>query len=99
MLTEEAVKRADTGKQQADVAEQTIRRMADTTQESVQAFQQIIGATSQQQIGFEQVTQGMQDIRQAASQTAAGTLQLEKAVANLNTQSHQLREAVGRYQL
>jgi methyl-accepting chemotaxis protein len=99
MLTEEAVKRADTGKQQADVTEQTIRRMADTTQESVQAFQQIIGATSQQQIGFEQVTQGMQDIRQAASQTAAGTVQLEKAVANLNTQSLQLREAVGRYQL
>lgn len=99
MLTEEAVKRADTGKQQADVTEETIRRMADTTQESVQAFQQIIGATSQQQIGFEQVTQGMQDIRQAASQTAAGTVQLEKAVSSLNAQSHQLREAVGRYQL
>ncbi|HEX3727646.1 MAG TPA: CHASE3 domain-containing protein, partial [Pirellulales bacterium] len=50
MLTEEAVKRAETGKQQADVSEQSIRSMADTTQESVQAFQQIIGATSQQQI-------------------------------------------------
>lgn len=99
MLTEEAVKRAETGKQQADVSEQTIRRLADTTQESVQAFQQIIGATGQQQIGFEQVTQGMQDIGQAASQTAAGTVQLEKAVASLNSQSHQLREAVGRYQL
>ena len=99
MLTEEAVKRVETGKQQADVTEQTIRQMADTTQESVQAFQQIIGATNQQQIGFEQVTQGMQDIRQAATQTAAGTVQLEKAVANLNSLSQQLREAVGRYQL
>lgn len=99
MLTEEAVKRVETGKQQADMAEQTIRQMADTTLESVQAFQQIIGATNQQQIGFEQVTQGMQDIRQAASQTAASTLQLEKAVASLNAQSQQLRTAVGRYQL
>ncbi|HEX3655539.1 MAG TPA: CHASE3 domain-containing protein [Pirellulales bacterium] len=99
MLTEEAVKRTETGKQQADVTEDTIRRMADTTQESVQAFQQIISATCQQQIGFEQVTQGMQDIGQAASQTAAGTVQLEKAVASLNAQSHQLREAVGRYQI
>lgn len=99
MLTEEAVKRTEIGKQQADTSEQTIRSMATTTQESVQAFQQIIGATGQQQIGFDQVTQGMQDIEQAASQTAAGTVQLEKAVASLNSQSHQLREAVGRYKL
>jgi methyl-accepting chemotaxis protein len=99
MLTEEAVKRAETGKQHADASEQMIRRMAETTQESVQAFQQIIGATSQQTIGFQQVAQGMKDIGQAASQTAAGTVQLEKAVASLNSQSHQLREAVGRYQL
>jgi methyl-accepting chemotaxis protein len=99
MLTEEAVKRAETGKQQADVSEQTIRTMAATTQESVQAFQQIIGATGQQQIGFDQVTQGMQDIGQAASQTAASTVQLEKAMSSLNSQSHQLREAVGRYKL
>ena len=99
MLTEEAVKRVEAGKQQADVAEQTIRHMAETTVESVQTFQQIIGATNQQQIGFDQVTQGMQDIRQAASQTASSTVQLEKAVANLNAQSQQLRTAVGRYQL
>ena len=99
MLTEEAVKRVEAGKQQADVAEQTIRQMAETTVESVQAFQQIMGATNQQQIGFEQVTQGMQDIRQAASQTAASTIQLEKAVASLNAQSQQLRTAVGRYQI
>jgi methyl-accepting chemotaxis protein len=99
MLTEDAVKRTEAGKLQTDVSEQTIRTMADMTQESVRAFQQIIGATSQQQIGFEQVAQGMQDIGQAAAQTAAGTVQLEKAVASLNSQSHQLREAVGRYKL
>ncbi|HEV3342186.1 MAG TPA: CHASE3 domain-containing protein [Pirellulales bacterium] len=99
MLTEEAVKRAEAGKQQAEISEQAIHRMAEMTEESVQAFQQIIGATNQQQIGFEQVAQGMQDIGQAASQTAAGTVQLERAVASLNAQSHRLREAVGNYQL
>ena len=99
MLTEEAVKRAESGKQQADVTEQTIRQMARTTLDSVQAFEQIIGAGNQQQIGFEQVAQGMKDIRQAASQTAAATAQLEKAVANLNALSQELQQAVGRYQL
>lgn len=99
LLTEEAVKRTDSGKRQTDLSEQMIRRLADAAQESVQAFQQIIGATGQQQIGFEQVTQGMQDIGQAASQNAAGTMQLEKAVAGLNAQSHLLREAVFRYRI
>jgi len=99
MLTEEGVKRVEVGKQQADVTEQTINEMNNTTLESVKAFQQIIGASNQQQIGFEQVTQGMRDIRQAAEQTAAGTSQLEKAVSNLNALSHQLRAAVEQYQM
>ena len=100
MLTEEAVKRVETGKQQADVTEQTIRQMAETTQESVQAFQQIIGATSQQQIGFEQVTQGH------AGHPPGGRADRRRHACSWKrpwptstAQSHQLREAVGRYQL
>ncbi|HEY1052793.1 MAG TPA: methyl-accepting chemotaxis protein, partial [Prosthecobacter sp.] len=99
MMTEEAVKRSDSGKQQADITEQTIHQMTRTTVESVHAFQQIIASTSQQQIGFDQVTQGMRDIRQATEQTAVGTSQLEKALANLNELSLQLRTAVSRYQV
>jgi len=99
MLAEEAVKRTDSGKQQSEVSEKTIHQMTQSTVESVHAFQQIIGATSQQQIGFDQVTQGMRDIRQAAEQTAIGTAQLEKALSNLNDLSNQLRSAVSRYQL
>lgn len=99
MLTEEAVKRVEAGKQQSDVADQTIRQMAKTTLDSVQAFEQIIAGGNQQQIGFEQVAQGMKDIRQAASQTAAATAQLEKAVVSLNSMGQDLKQAVERYQL
>lgn len=99
MLTEEAVKRAEAGREQAQTTERTIRQMADTTQESVNAFQQIIAATNQQQIGLDQVTQGMKDIRQAATQTAAATTQLEGAVVNVNALSVQLQKAAGRYRL
>jgi methyl-accepting chemotaxis protein len=99
MFTEEAVKRVDSGKQQADVTEQTIRQMARTTLDSIQAFEQIIGAGNQQQIGFEQVAQGMKDIRQTAEQNASATAQLEKAVVNLNALSQELKKSVGRYQL
>ncbi|HEX4131815.1 MAG TPA: CHASE3 domain-containing protein [Pirellulales bacterium] len=99
MLTEEAVKRVESGKKQTDVSEQTIHSVSETTESSIQAFQQIIGAANQQQIGFEQVTQGMQSIRQAAEQTAASTSQHEKAVANLTALSQQLRRAVSNYKL
>jgi methyl-accepting chemotaxis protein len=99
MLTEEAVKRADSGKQQADVANGTIRTMADSIQQSVQAFQQIVAGSNQQQIGFTQVTRAVRDIGQASQQTAVGTQQLERAALNLTALSQQLRKAVERYQV
>ncbi|MBI4249252.1 MAG: methyl-accepting chemotaxis protein [Elusimicrobia bacterium] len=99
MLTEEAVKRVETGKKQAEVTERTIKELADTTVESVQAFQQTIATTNQQQIGYDQVTQALQDIRKASEQTAAGTFQLEKAVSNLTALSQQLRKATERFQI
>jgi methyl-accepting chemotaxis protein len=99
MLTEEAVKRVESGKQQADVSENVIRQISATTEESIQAFQQIIGATNQQQVGFEQVTRGMQDIDQSTQQTATGTAQLEQAVVSLSALSNQLQTAVASYKL
>lgn len=99
MLTEEAVKRVDAGKQQADVAKRTIRTMADSIEQSVQAFQQIVAGSNQQQIGFAQVVQAVRDIGQASQQTAAGTQQLEKSALNLTALSQQLQKAVERYRL
>lgn len=99
MLTEEAVKRAEGGKQQSHATESTIRQVAESNDENVQAFQQIVASANQQRIGVGQVTQGMQDIRQAVQQTSAGTIQLEKAAANMNALSQQLRRLVEHYQV
>jgi methyl-accepting chemotaxis protein len=99
MLTEEAVKRVEVGKKQAEVTERTIKELADTTVESVHAFQQTIATTNQQQIGYDQVTQALRDIRRASEQTAVGTSQLEKATSNLTALSQQLRKAVERFQV
>jgi methyl-accepting chemotaxis protein len=99
MLTEEAVKRVESGKQQVAIAEDTIRQMAESILESIQAFQQIVAATSQQQIGFEQVTQAVQDIRQATEQTVSGTRQLEEAAASLSQLGGELRSVVEVYRV
>jgi methyl-accepting chemotaxis protein len=99
MLSEEAVKRAESGKLQADVADQTIREMTEGIQQSVQAFQQIVAGAGQQQIGFAQVTQAIRDIGQASQQSAASTRQLEKAALSLTALGQQLQKAVERYRI
>jgi methyl-accepting chemotaxis protein len=99
MLTEEAVKRVESGKQQADVADRTIRSMTENIQQSVQAFQQIVAGSNQQQIGFGQVMQAVRDIGQASQQSASSTRQLEKAALNLTALAEQLQKAVARYRI
>jgi methyl-accepting chemotaxis protein len=99
MLTEEAVKRVESGKRQTDVADRTIRTMTENIQQSVQAFQQIVAGSNQQQVGFTQVMQAVRDIGQASQQTAASTQQLERAALNLTTLSQQLQKAVERYRI
>lgn len=99
MLTEEAVKRADSGRQQSQVADRTIRQLADNLEESIRAFQQIVAGSGQQQIGFEQVTQAFRNIGIASQETAGSTRQSEKAAANLSALAQQLRGVVGRYRV
>jgi len=99
MLTEEAVKRVDTGKHQADVAASAIRNMAANIDQSVQAFQQIVAGTNQQQIGFENVMQALKDLSRGTEQAASSTRQTEKAAANLTTIGAELRTATERYRL
>ncbi len=99
MLTEEAVKRTDSGRAQASVAQGSIHKLAESIQSSVQTFQQIIAGTGQQQIGINQVVQGMQDIKQAVQQTVTGISQLEQATRGLNDMGVNLRTFVTRYKL
>jgi methyl-accepting chemotaxis protein len=99
LLTEEAGKRVEIGRRQAAATEQLIRTLAANLQESVQAFQQIVAATNQHHIGLEQVMQALQSIRQAASETASTTRELEGMAGNLNTLSEQMIDAVRNYRL
>lgn len=99
MLTEEAVKRVDVGKHQADVAASAIRNMAANIDQSVQAFQQIVAGTNQQQIGFENVMQALKDLTRGTDQAASSTRQTEKAAANLTAISTELAAATEQYRL
>ncbi len=99
MLTEEAVKRAGSGKQQASGADQAIRQLSEKLEDSIRAFQQIVAGSAQQQIGFDQVTQAFRNIAVASQETASSTKQSEAAADNLSSLARQLREVVGRYRV
>ena len=99
MLTEEAVKRVDVGRHQADVAASAIRNMTANIDQSVQTFQQIVAGTNQQQIGFENVMQAMKDLSRGSAQAAASNRQTEEAAASLNNVGTQLRLATEGYRL
>lgn len=99
MLAEEAAKRVAAGRSQTQATDRTIRDMAAAIQESVQAFQQIVAATNQHQIGLEQVMQALASVRQASGQTSVTTRELEGAAANLTNLSEALVDAVRIYRL
>lgn len=99
MQTEEAVKRIESGKQQSEVVEATIRELSGSIEESVSAFEQIVASAGQQRIGFEQVAGALKNIRQATEQNAAGTQQLEQSAASLAALAQDLQKSVERYTL
>jgi methyl-accepting chemotaxis protein len=97
MLTEEAVKRVESGKAQADSSNAAIRQFASVTEGSVQAFQQIVAATNQQFIGFDQVTQTLREMSQSSRQTASAIGQLEQAARGLDALGQRLAQLEGRF--
>jgi len=93
-LTEEAVSRTDTGKQQTEVAERKIQELTAAVQESSDTSQQIVHSTNAQQSGIEQVTEAVNQVGTAAQQTAASTDQLRRAAENLSSLAQRLRSIV-----
>jgi len=99
MLTEEAVKRAATGRERTASSQDTIREITASVQEAVQTFQQIVASTNQQQLGIEQVMGALTNIRQASEQTAVGTRQLDQAAADMAGLSRGLVQLADRYRI
>jgi methyl-accepting chemotaxis protein len=99
MLTEEAVKRATTGRERTSTTQDAIQEITARMQEAVQTFQQIVASTNQQQLGIEQVMGALTNIRQASQQTATGTRQLDQAAANMAGLSQGLVSLADRYRL
>lgn len=94
MATEQASKAVERGASVASVAGDAIGKLAESIVESAQAATQIAASSQQQLAGMDQIAAAMENIKQAATQNAAGTKQAEQAAQNLSALGRRLRSMI-----
>ncbi|MFN8609670.1 MAG: CHASE3 domain-containing protein [Vulcanimicrobiota bacterium] len=96
-LIEEAVRRGMAGTTYTDEASVAIHQLNGQVHDGSMAFSQIVAATGQQKLAFEQVAEALVSMRQAASTSAESTRQLESTTAELHRLSSQLLQSMESY--
>lgn len=99
MATEQGSKAVEAGAAQSGEAGESIRVLAESISEATAAATQIAASSQQQLIGMDQVAQAMASIKQASSQNAASTRQVESSAQDLHMLGQKLRHVVAQYQV
>jgi methyl-accepting chemotaxis protein len=99
VLIEEAGKRGMSGSTFTDEASVSIHQLNSQVNDSTQAFQQIVAATNQQKLAFEQVSEALLSIRQATQQSASTTQQLEQTTRELHRLSGDLVKSLDNFRM
>jgi methyl-accepting chemotaxis protein len=99
MATEQGTKAVETGMKQASETGEVIRNLARAIDESAVAASQIMASAKQQALGMDQTASSMESIKQASTQNAASTKQLQEAAMSLKNVGQVLRDLVKRYTL
>jgi methyl-accepting chemotaxis protein len=84
LATEQGLKAVQTGMKQSTETGESIRLLADSIMEAVQAATQIAASSQQQMVGMDQVARAMENIKQASVENMSGTRQAEIAAQNLH---------------
>ncbi len=90
---ENGVRRAEQGASVSSATGETIRRLANALKDSSQAAREIATVAQQQDHGFEQVLQAMNEIYLATQETMASTQQVASEAKALNDLASGLRKA------
>ena len=96
LATEQGSKAVEAGMRQTAEAGESIRLLADSIAEAVQAAAQIAASSQQQMVGMDQVALAMENIKQASTQNVAGTRQAELAAQNLHELGQKLKQLAER---
>ena len=99
MATEQTTKAVENGVKQSSQTGESIKRLADTSNKSVEAAVQIVASSQQQVVGMDQISLAMNNINQAGTENAASMMQAEKAAKGLNELGQKLKHLVGQYKI
>jgi methyl-accepting chemotaxis protein len=99
MATERGSKAVEATVRQSSGTGETIQALANSISEASQAVIQIAASSQQQLIGMDQVAVAMNNIKQATTQNAASTKQVEITIRNLQELGGRLKEMVRHYRV
>lgn len=99
MATEKGSKAVEATVAQSSGTGDSIRGLSMSIAEASQAVTQIAAANQQQLVGMDQVASAMANIKQATSQNASSTKQVEMTVRNLQDLGQKLKAMVQHYKL
>lgn len=99
MATEKGSKAVEAAVQQSSGTGDSIRELTGIISEASQAVTQIATSSQQQLVGMDQVVLAMNSIKQATSQNAVSTKQVEVTVKGLQELGQKLKKSVERYKI
>lgn len=99
MATERGSKAVEATVRQSSGTGETIQALASSIGEASQAVIQIAASNQQQLIGMDQVAVAMNNIKQATTQNAASTKQVELTIRSLQDLGARLKEMVRHYRV
>jgi methyl-accepting chemotaxis protein len=99
MATERGSKAVEATVRQSSGTGETIQALSSSISEASQAVIQIAASSQQQLIGMDQVAVAMNNIKQATTQNAASTKQVEITIRNLQELGGKLKEMVRYYRV
>jgi methyl-accepting chemotaxis protein len=99
MAAEQGSKRVEAGVSQAAAAGEAIGTLAESVAESSRAAMQIAASGQQQLTGMDQIVEAMESIREASTQNAASTQQVETSARNLDEVGQRLNKLVSQNQI
>jgi len=96
MATEQGSKAVESGLKQSGQAGESIRVLAESVGEAVQAAMQIVASSQQQVVGMNQIGTAMENVNQSGAETAVSMRQVETAAKNLSELAQKLKGIVDR---
>ncbi len=99
LSTEQGSKTADAGVKKVTQTGEVIETLADSIEETAQLATQIAASASEQQVGVQQITVAMENLKQAGIQNAEGSKQLEDAINDLKDMGKSLEEMVSLFKI